>query len=111
MYALISLEIIGADIPKHLPNPRKSWVARVLGTCATYGLRRQFVDYEVDYSQSNSVGSRGVQHWYLLDTGMYEVQEWISWKKSSRYFLEIDNRGYTHKHEKGYVLNWLQNHI
>src|SRR4030042_1894631 len=60
------------------------WVARITGTDPHFGLARQFVRCTKDYSEANSMGSRGVRGFYVLDSGIYEVNRRVSWKQIRR---------------------------
>jgi hypothetical protein len=73
---------------------RRCWVARITGLDKRYGFRREFIRGQTDYSQANSIGSRGVFIWYhLADSGLYEIKAPQSWRSSRRYFARVvDNR-------------------
>jgi hypothetical protein len=78
-----------------LLNPRlpRPWVARIEGHDSRYGYRRTFERGRKDYSNSNSVGSRGIYLHFTLYPGMYEVYERTSWRGCRRYFLLVDSDG------------------
>ena len=86
--------------------PRRPWVAKILGRDERYGLARQFVKRQVDYSESNSTGSRGVYYYYHLDEGIYEVNELVSWNNERRYFLRSGS-GEVTEISKEEVEQWL----
>ena len=65
----------------------RPWIARITGLCEKYGLKREFIRGQKDYSRANSIGSRGVYEYFALDTGIYEVHERTTWKKTRRYFI------------------------
>lgn len=44
-----------------------------------------------DYSQANSVGSRGVFTIYLLKPGIYQIHELISWKRARLWWAKVAN--------------------
>lgn len=44
-----------------------------------------------DYSNANSVGSRGVYDYYILRPGVYEILEALSWKRSRKYYLFVSD--------------------
>jgi hypothetical protein len=69
------------------PQP---WVAKIVGTNTKFGLERQFVKGRKDYSTASSSGQRGVMMHYLLEPGIYEIQEILSWSKSRRYFARSE---------------------
>ena len=74
------------------PDKSPSWVARVRGVSED-GLRfdRQFVNGTRDYSEANSIGSRGVFCYYPLGDGVYEVNDRYKWGKVRRYFLLVQD--------------------
>lgn len=73
---------------KGLPN--RYWVAEITGLCGRYGYERRFLPYKKDYSRANSVGTRGVYAYYILDEGpVYEVSSPVSWRNTDRYFCRV----------------------
>lgn len=73
---------------------RSSWVAKVTGPDETYGLHREFLRAKIDYSQSNSKGSRGIFAEYILEQGkIYEVKAQVSWSRAERYFCTVNDCG------------------
>lgn len=79
---------VGVDLGIKSNRP---WIARITGTDPTYGLARTFLEGQIDYSQANSVGSRGVYLHFFLEDGVYEVSEHVSWKRTRRYFIVVHN--------------------
>lgn len=80
----------GAEMARAMCAPkRQPWVARIVGTCERFGLRREFLRGDKDYSESNSIGSRGVYMHYDLCDGLYELNALESWGRSRRYFLLV----------------------
>lgn len=74
--------------------PLSSWVAEVTGPDEKYGLARTFLRGKMDYSKSNSVGSRGVFVEYILSPGkVYEVKSQETWCRASRYFCTVGEEG------------------
>lgn len=74
--------------------PRSSWVAEITGPDEKYGLFREFLRGKIDYSKSNSKGSRGIFAEYILSTGkIYEVKSQETWNRFRRYFCIVDNDG------------------
>ena len=69
------------------PQP---WVAKIVGTNTKFGLEREFVKGRKDYSTASSSGQRGVMMHYLLEPGIYEIQEILSLSKSRRYFARSE---------------------
>jgi hypothetical protein len=74
--------------------PKRAWVAKIVGKSKKYKFDRVFVRGKKDYSQANSVGSRGIYIWYFLEPGFfYEVSEPVSWKNTNRFFCKVDCEG------------------
>lgn len=128
MKATISLEAIGDDQNQYLRTRRgllnngipgignallgnvtktRYWVAKLTGTDAKYGFRREFIRGRKDYARANSVGSRGVMVWYILDPGIYEVSSPETWKRTRRYFLLVNYDGSTNEISKEEALKCL----
>ncbi len=72
--------------------PSRAWVARVR-IDANGWVDRDFLRPDVvDYSDANSVGSRGVYKRYWLEERVYyEVSSPQSWRGVNRYFCEVIN--------------------
>jgi len=97
MKALLKIELIGYGRWKkfqNLPFPsllgqmkKYWWVAKILGYDEKYNYSREFIKGQLDYSESNSKGTRGVYLYYFLDPGIYEVKKPTSWYASDRYFI------------------------
>lgn len=68
----------------------RPWVDRLIGYDPETDFRRVRERGQIDYSEANSVGSRGVYLYYPLDDGIYEVNERVSWTKVRRYFLLVE---------------------
>lgn len=63
----------------------RAWVAKMLP-----GMRREFLDAQMDYSSANSVGSRGVYKHYFLDPdAVYDISEPTSWKRTHRRYCRF----------------------
>lgn len=114
MRGVLMLEVYGADVSPRLrgmlfgPNAYP-WVAQITGTDSRYGLARRFLRGQVDYSGSNSVGSRGIVEVFALRPGIYEVNERLSWKRLRRYFLQVTEDGGKAEIGKDEVLACLRN--
>lgn len=67
----------------------RPWVARVTGLRRDGSFERQFLEGRKDYSQANSVGSRGIYYHYHLPPGLYEVNHPETWKRCRRYFARV----------------------
>ncbi len=88
------------DVDRHTPlryadylgrDASRPWVAQLTGRDKQFGFARTFVSGQIDYSQANSTGSRGVFLYYPLRDGVYEVNERTSWRSVRRYFLRVEN--------------------
>lgn len=74
--------------------PRSSWVAEITGPDEKYGLARTFLRGKMDYSKSNSKGSRGIFVEYILSPGkVYDVKSQETWGQSRRYFCTVGDEG------------------
>lgn len=112
MPKVLKIECIGDDTDQHLKfhrnltnslipglgdltfgkSMKRYWVAEITGTCPKYKYQRVFLRYKKDYSEANSIGSRGVYAYYILEDGkIYEVCAPTSWKNTDRYFCTIEN--------------------
>ena len=75
---------------KAIPPP--CWVAEV--TMVDGVIVRNRLPHTTDYSFTNGTGSRGTYLWYILESGkIYEVNERVSWSRSERYFISVDEQG------------------
>ncbi len=73
---------------------RSSWVAEITGTDPKYGLARSFLPCKIDYSKSNSKGSRGLFADFILSQGkIYEVKSQVTQTRFERYFCTVDENG------------------
>lgn len=71
-------------------------------------LVRDFLRPKVDYSQANSIGSRGVwRYYYLYPRHVYDVSEPQSWSTTERYFCRIE-RGHVVKIGREEAVRWLR---
>lgn len=78
---------IGSVKPRH-------WVAEITGVDNKYKWARKFLIGKKDYSESNSVGSRGIYVLYKLGTEkVYQISSPQSWKSTDKYFCYVDNYG------------------
>ena len=86
----------------------KPWVAEIKGPSNRYKYTREFLTGHRDYSEANSIGSRGVYMWFTLCEGpMYEVYQRITWRSSRRYFCKVED-GRIVEVEKDEVDAWLR---
>ena len=97
----------GINLLEGIPKNR-DWVAQILGRDPKYKYRREFLRPKVDYTRSNSVGSRGVYANYILEDGQYyEVKAPLSWRHSEQYFCTVEN-GSIRRVTKEEVDEWLK---
>lgn len=78
----LTLETIGSSSP---------WIAKITGTDPKFGLKREFLSGIRDYSNANSVRTRGVTTNYELLDGLYEINHPCSWKRTERYFAVVSD--------------------
>lgn len=83
------------------------WIARLTGLDQQFKFKREFVRGQKDYSQANSVGSRGVYIYYALTSGIYEVNAPLSWSRTDRYFCRVKD-GQIIRMTFEETLEWLQ---
>lgn len=65
------------------------------------------VSGQIDYSQANSVGSRGVYLYYALTPGAYLVHERTSWRHTRTYYLLVEDE-MKREVTREEVVAWLQ---
>lgn len=71
---------------------RRPWVAEITGRDPRYQYSRKFLDGQKDYSEANSIGSRGVYVYYHLEPGrIYEVNDLATWRRTDRYFCRVED--------------------
>ncbi len=93
MKTILRLECIG-DGHRGRLSPSPCWVAEIVAVSPYSGLDRRFLHRNKDYSEANSVGSRGVYAYYILESGkIYEVSEPLTWKKTDRYLCTVTPDG------------------
>lgn len=71
------------------------WCAEITGTVDEYdGIERRFLRGNVDYTNANSKGSRGITLTWIITAGLlYEASYRTSWKRSVREFFMLDDDG------------------
>lgn len=90
--------------------PPSGWVAEVIGTDQKYKFARSFLKRKLDYSRSNSKGSRGIFAEYILESGkIYDVKQQVSWRNSKRYFCTVNSEGDIIELSEEEVKNCLKN--
>jgi hypothetical protein len=70
----------------------KAWCAEVIGFHEQYKFARTFLKPNRDYTEANSMGSRGVYDYFNLENGkIYDISSPSSWKKVDRYYCRVEN--------------------
>ncbi len=93
------------------PDKSRPWVARIIGRNLDTGqLLREFMRGQIDYSRTNSTGSRGVRLYFALDDGVYEINARETWQHTRRYFVRVTDGQYQ-EIAREEVLEWLANSI
>jgi hypothetical protein len=87
----------------------RPWAAKLVGLDNCGDFRREFVHGNRDYSRANGVGSRGIWEYFSLEPGVYEVYERLSWRRTDRYFLRVDEEGNLTRISRDEVLACLKN--
>jgi hypothetical protein len=83
-------------------------VARLYETGLGRNLGRAFMRGQKDYSEANSVGSRGVYLTFLLPPdSLYEVRSFLAWKNERRYFIRTTDTGEIEEVTEAQVRAWL----
>jgi len=102
--SVIALELIGESChTQSMP-----WVCEITGIDPQYKYKRVFVRGKKDYSSANSIGSRGIYRYFMLEENhVYEAFERTSWKSSRRYFCRAE-QGDVIKMSEEEVLEWLK---
>lgn len=76
------------------PRSRKPWIAEIVGVGGQYCLKRRFLKPNWQRKRSNGSGSRGVELWFVLESGrLYEVKSPVSWRSTDRYFCSVTEDG------------------
>lgn len=87
---------------------RRPWVAEITEKDAKFGFRRKFVESKLTRKHANGAHSRGVELWFLLESGrIYEVKHSVSWTRSDRYFCTVTEAGDIRRISKEDVEQWL----
>lgn len=87
---------------------KSPWVAEITGRHPTYGYNRQFLRARYDYTQANSVGSRGVVlNWTLKVNRVYEAWWKETWNRAQRVFLRATAAGDVRIIDRTEVEAWL----
>lgn len=85
------------------------WVALITGLTKRGFFEREFAEGQRDYSQANSVGSRGIFIYYALKPGIYEINDRLTWKQARRYFLHVITDEFTEEMSLTEVMRCFKN--
>lgn len=111
MKGTIKLEAIGDNSYSFLRGTDVKcpyWVAQIIGFTED-NYERVFLRPKKDYRKANSIGSRGVYLYYILDSGkIYEVSEKLSWNRHNRFFCTVDCYGCIIKISAEEVAQWIR---
>ena len=100
---------VGRAVVGGSPRIRKPWAAEITATHPTYGFERRFLPANWQRKRANSTHSRGVELWFVLETGkVYEVKAPASWRNSDRYFCRVTEAGDIVRITKEDVEQWLR---
>lgn len=73
---------------------RRPWVAEILGVAKRFGLARHFLRANWQRKRASGAHNRGVELWFILEANrFYEVNTWLSWRRSDRYFCTVSEGG------------------
>lgn len=104
----VKLEIIEDNVPAFLRSRPRPYVAEIV----TIGFGRKFLRGWKDYSEANSIGSRGVYCYYRVESDrLYEVRQNKSWSRTVTYYLVIDKDGTRHHMGREEAKEWLVNSL
>ena len=102
----LKLENIGLDMPTH----RRPYCKQVITIGKNGFLVTRPMQYNRDYAEANSVGSRGIFDYYVLHhNALYEINEPVTWKRCDHYYLYIDPNGDEYKMTREEVMICLSN--
>lgn len=105
---LIRVASGGRDAGCEIAKMRRPWVAEITGTHPKFGFERHFLRGNWQRRRSSSTGNRGVEIWYILESGkIYQVQHYTSWKRRHRYFVTVDEAGEITERDEA----WVKSHL
>lgn len=113
MMHCLQLEVIGDDMrfapfPLSMLRTPPPWVAEITGRDPRYGLAREFLEGDRDYSLANRDGSRGVYLYFILRPGkVYEVNDHCRRYRWDRYFCRLGGDYKPVRMTREEVLAWL----
>jgi hypothetical protein len=95
-YKSMTAMIVGKGLAEATFSTMKAsyFVAEIIGFHPKFKYDRKFLPCKKDYRDSNSIGSRGLYAFYILESGkIYDILEPYSWKNSHRYFCTVNELG------------------
>lgn len=99
---------VAAELTGKLPS-RKPWVAKIAGTDLKFCYTREFIRGKIQRLKSNGTGSRGIEIWFLLESGfIYQARHFTSWKSEEKFFCKVTEDGDIERISKEEVDEWLR---
>ena len=113
LYFGIVQEMLGRVVAETVvgrnPFTRKPWVAKITGFDFKYGYKREFINGKIQRLRSNAAGSRGIEIWFLLESGfVYQARHFTSWKSEEKFFCKVTEDGDIEKISQEEVDEWLR---
>lgn len=112
LYFGIIQEALGSFVAEALTGKlpsRKPWVAKITGFDFKYGYKREFINGKIQRLRSNAAGSRGIEIWFLLESGfVYQARHFTSWKSEEKFFCKVTEDGDIEKISQEEVDEWLR---
>lgn len=97
MITSLKLEVFAVNPQRSLRlggDPKAPYVCCITGINRDGQFIRVYLRGDKDYTEANSVGSRGVYLYYLLHTHrVYEVCRRVSWSKTEKYYCIVTQEG------------------
>lgn len=111
LYHNITTEALGAGVADALigkKRMRMPWVAEITGHDNKFCFKREFLKAKWLRRDANGAQSRGVMLEFYMESGrLYQVHDFISWRKSDRYFCIVDGDKITRLSENE-AMQWLR---
>lgn len=111
LLAGILRESLGASVSSAVvgnSRPRKPLAAEITGKDPRFGVARKFLQPKWQRKNANGACTRGVELWFVLESGkLYEIKSPVSWKSSDQYFCTVLDDGSIKRLSKDEALKWL----
>ena len=90
----LTLASAGVDRGARIAEQRRPWVANIVGFSEQFGYERQFLRPTTQRQRASSTGNRGVELWFVCETGnLYQAQHYTSWKSKDQFFFIVTDHG------------------